>query len=144
MQNEGLIKLITNKEVHTTLFQMHLDKVSGPNKMSPEFYQKMCHIVGQDIIQVVKDFLPYESCLWALLIQILFLYQRIRTPSKWVIFDLFRYVTLCMRSYLKSLLTYWKLYYHSIFSTKHNIKIKFEIIKRWSKMRCWVVVEAIC
>ena len=44
-------------EVKTTLFQMGLTKTPGPNGMNALFYQKFWHIVGNDVTNVVLDFL---------------------------------------------------------------------------------------
>lgn len=40
VQNQELLKPISEEEVKKALFQMHPDKSPGPDGMSPAFYQK--------------------------------------------------------------------------------------------------------
>lgn len=55
-QNDVLLNPITDVEVKRSLFQMHPDKSSGLDGMTPAFYQKHWSIVGKDIIVIVKKF----------------------------------------------------------------------------------------
>uniref|UniRef100_A0A803PLI3 Reverse transcriptase domain-containing protein n=1 Tax=Cannabis sativa TaxID=3483 RepID=A0A803PLI3_CANSA len=48
--------LIHDDEVRKALFQMHPDKSPGPDGMTPGFFQKYWHVVGQDVISQVKQF----------------------------------------------------------------------------------------
>ena len=45
------------KEVRTAFFQMLPSKSPGPDGMSPFFFQKFWHIVGNDVIAIVLSFL---------------------------------------------------------------------------------------
>lgn len=45
-----------DEKVKRALFHMHLDKASGPDGMSPGFYQRYWSIVSEDIIRLVKNF----------------------------------------------------------------------------------------
>lgn len=56
-QNTELLFPVERNEVRTALFHMHLEKSPGPDGMSPGFYQKFWNIVGDDIVQIVKNFL---------------------------------------------------------------------------------------
>lgn len=38
---------------------MHPDKSPGPNGMSPDFYQRFWHIVGNDVVDVVRNFIEH-------------------------------------------------------------------------------------
>ncbi|XP_074336591.1 uncharacterized protein LOC141673749 [Apium graveolens] len=55
-QNIKLVKPVTNEEFKNALFQMHPDKAPGPNGMTPTFFQKNWQIVGNDVVNVVKEF----------------------------------------------------------------------------------------
>uniref|UniRef100_A0A803NXZ1 Reverse transcriptase domain-containing protein n=1 Tax=Cannabis sativa TaxID=3483 RepID=A0A803NXZ1_CANSA len=54
--NVALLQPVLEEEVRSVVFQMHLDKSSGPNGMAPAFYQKCWHIVGQDVVRLVQGF----------------------------------------------------------------------------------------
>lgn len=53
--NEELLTEFKAEKVWRALQQMHLRKASGPNGMSPIFYQKFWDIVGLDVVQCVLD-----------------------------------------------------------------------------------------
>ena len=61
--NESLVQPYTEEEVRTALFQMHPSKTPGPNGMSPFFFQKYWHIVGQDVTSAVLSSLHSGRCL---------------------------------------------------------------------------------
>ena len=46
-----------DEEVRLALFQMHLSKSSGPDGMSPFFFQKYWHVVGGDVTEAVLSVL---------------------------------------------------------------------------------------
>lgn len=54
--NEDLLKKNSESEVKHALFQMHPGKSPGSNGMTPAFFQKQWHIVGKDIIVLVREF----------------------------------------------------------------------------------------
>ncbi|XP_060959373.1 uncharacterized protein LOC133030597 [Cannabis sativa] len=60
-QNDVLIEPVTTEEIKKTLFQMHPDKSPGPDGMTPGFYQKFWHIVGDDIVKLVRTFFIDET-----------------------------------------------------------------------------------
>ncbi|KAL8092543.1 hypothetical protein AgCh_034709 [Apium graveolens] len=51
-----LLNDIEKQEVKQALFSMHPDKSPAPDGMSPGFYQKFWHIVGEDVYQSVQHF----------------------------------------------------------------------------------------
>lgn len=55
-QNLELVEEVTGEEVKKALFHMYPDKSPGPDGMSPGFYQKFWHILGGDIVNIVKQF----------------------------------------------------------------------------------------
>ena len=50
---QSLTQAYSEEEVKTALFQMHPSKAPGPDGMSPFFFQKFWHIVGQDVTAIV-------------------------------------------------------------------------------------------
>ncbi|XP_060972201.1 uncharacterized protein LOC133038159 [Cannabis sativa] len=56
VQNMHISAPVEESEVKKALFQMHPDKSSGPDGMSPGFYQKFWDVLRHDVVQLVKDF----------------------------------------------------------------------------------------
>ena len=52
-----LSKPYSTKEVKAALFQMGPTKAPGPDSMNALFYQKFWHIIGNEVIEAVLDFL---------------------------------------------------------------------------------------
>ena len=52
-----LLQRYNPEEVKQALFQMHPSKAPGPDGMSPFFFQKFWHIVGQDVTKAVLSVL---------------------------------------------------------------------------------------
>lgn len=65
-QNIELNKGVTREEVKFALFQMHPDKAPGPDEMTPAFFQKRWHIVGEDIYKLTKHFFSIGEVLHGL------------------------------------------------------------------------------
>lgn len=53
-QNDSMLADIVTDDVKNTLFHMQPDKSPGPDGMNPGFYQKFWHIVGKDIVDIIK------------------------------------------------------------------------------------------
>lgn len=51
--NRTLLMPFSGEEVHKALFQMHPSKLSGPDGLSPFFFQKFWHIVGRDVTKAI-------------------------------------------------------------------------------------------
>ena len=51
--NESLTYPYTADEVRLALFQMHPSKSPGPDGMSPFFFQKYWHIIGNDVTEAI-------------------------------------------------------------------------------------------
>lgn len=81
-QNEELLQPISNAEVKTALFQVHLDKSPGPDGMTPGFYQKHWSIVGPDVVNLVKDFFDTASIPQGLNETALVLISKKKCPTK--------------------------------------------------------------
>ena len=54
---QALVHPYTEEEVRNALFQIHPSKSLGPDGMSPFFFQKFWHIVGNDVTAAVLSFL---------------------------------------------------------------------------------------
>ena len=54
---EVLSSTFTAEEIKAALFQMGPTKAPGPDNMNALFYQKYWHVVGDDMIAAVLDFL---------------------------------------------------------------------------------------
>ncbi|XP_074325825.1 uncharacterized protein LOC141663875 [Apium graveolens] len=55
-QNRELLSAVTEKEVKNAVFNMHPDKASGPDGMTPAFFQKNWNTVGTEVVQMVRNF----------------------------------------------------------------------------------------
>ncbi|CAA7043010.1 unnamed protein product [Microthlaspi erraticum] len=56
-ENEILTQRVTEAEVRETLFMMNAEKAPGPDGMTALFFQRSWHIVKDDIITMVNNFL---------------------------------------------------------------------------------------
>ena len=56
---ETLSREFSAEEIKAALFQMGPTKALGPDGMNALFYQKFWHIVGNDVIAAVLDFLNF-------------------------------------------------------------------------------------
>ena len=54
---EVLLGEFTAEEVKVALFQMEPTKASRPDGMNALFFQKFWHIVGDDVVSAILDFL---------------------------------------------------------------------------------------
>ena len=52
-----LLQPYTLEEIKRALFQMHSSKSLGPDGMSPFFFQKYWHIVGNDVVRAILSVL---------------------------------------------------------------------------------------
>ena len=55
--NKHLLRLATEEEVKETLFMMHPEKASGPDGMTALFFQHSWHIIRNDLVEMVNNFL---------------------------------------------------------------------------------------
>ena len=55
--NQRLLRLATEEEVIQTLFMMHPEKAPGPDGMTTLFFQHSWHIIKDDLVEVVNNFL---------------------------------------------------------------------------------------
>lgn len=62
-QNNMLLQQVTVEEVKQALFQMNPNKAPGPDGMTSGFYQRYWHIVGSDIVDMVRNFYNSGSLL---------------------------------------------------------------------------------
>ena len=80
------------EEVRTTLFQM----APGPDGMNALFYQKYWHVVGNDVIAAVLDFLNSGIMIPDINYTHIVLIPKVKSPER--IFD-FRPISLCNAIY---------------------------------------------
>ena len=83
---------LTADEVRMALFQMGPTKALGPDGMNALFYQKFWHIVGDDVVCVVLDFLNNGNMLPKINHTNIVLLPKVKDPEK--MFD-FRQISLC-------------------------------------------------
>ena len=55
--NQHLLRLATEEEVKEALFMMHPEKASGPDGMTALFFQHSWHIIKNDLVEMVNNFL---------------------------------------------------------------------------------------
>lgn len=75
-------------EVKEALFQMHPDKALGPDGMTPTFFQKYWHIVGDDVHGLIVHFFNTWEILEGLNDTNLVLIPKKSNPIEWVIYVL--------------------------------------------------------
>ena len=51
--NANLTRTVTEKEIQTALFSMNPNKASGPDGMTPLFFQKFWSIVRPEVVQAI-------------------------------------------------------------------------------------------
>ena len=52
-----LLRLATEEEVKDALFMMHPEKAPGPDGMTTFFFQDSWHIIKNDLVEMVNNFL---------------------------------------------------------------------------------------
>ena len=55
--NQRLLRLATEEEVREALFMMHPEKAPGPDGMTALFFQHSWHIIKNDLVEMVNNFL---------------------------------------------------------------------------------------
>ena len=73
---------MTDEEVKYVIFKMKSDKAPGPNGYTAGFFQKMRHIVGNDVCAVVKSFFKSGRLLKEFNCTTITLVPKSNTPSK--------------------------------------------------------------
>ena len=57
--NQRLLRIATENEVREALFMMHLEKALGPDGMTSLFFQHSWHIIKNDLVEMVNNFLVF-------------------------------------------------------------------------------------
>ena len=55
--NQHLLRLATEEEVKEALFMMHPEKAPGSDGMTALFFQHSWHIIKNDLVEMVNNFL---------------------------------------------------------------------------------------
>ncbi|KAL3536251.1 hypothetical protein ACH5RR_004712 [Cinchona calisaya] len=79
--NYQLTKPVTELEVKTALFSMHPHKATGPDGMSPSFFQNYWHIINRDVVDAVKSFFHSAHMFKAVNETIITLIPKISSPT---------------------------------------------------------------
>lgn len=61
MDNENLIKAVSNKEIEDAIFDIAADKTLGPDDFPAEFFQKIWPIVGNFVCLALRVFFSLWS-----------------------------------------------------------------------------------
>ena len=59
--NQHLLRLATEEEVKEALFMMHPEKAPGSDGMTALFFQHSWHIIKNDLVEMVNNFLVSEE-----------------------------------------------------------------------------------
>ncbi|KAL0011169.1 hypothetical protein SO802_006277 [Lithocarpus litseifolius] len=89
---EVLLGEFTAEEVKEALFQMGPTKAPGPDGMNALFYQKFWHIVGDDVVSAILDFLNNGNMLPEINHTNIVLIPKVKNPQK---MSEFRPISLC-------------------------------------------------
>ena len=57
--NQRLLRITTENEVREALFMMHPEKAPGPDDMTTLFFQHSWHIIKDDLVDMVNNFLVF-------------------------------------------------------------------------------------
>lgn len=96
VMNEALTKEFTVVEIKTDVFAIHPEKAPGPYGMTALFYQKFWHILGPQVVAMVKDFITsgrFDPCLNEVNIFLIPKVEWSRSMKE------FRHISLCNVSY---------------------------------------------
>ena len=89
---EFLSSEFTAKEVKVALFQMGPTKAPGPDGMNAFFYQKFWHVVGNNVVLVVLDFLNNGNMIPDINHTNIVLIPKVKNPER---MSEFRPISLC-------------------------------------------------
>ena len=81
-RQEVLINEFSVEEIKAALFQMGPTKAPGSDGMNALFYQKFWHIVGNDVINVVLDFLNSSNMVPDINYTHIVLIPKVKFPEK--------------------------------------------------------------
>ena len=90
----------TADEIKAALFQMGPTKAPGPSGMNAPFYQKFWHVMGDNVVYTVLDYLNSSVMHLDINHTNILLIPKVKNLEKCLIFDLLVYVMLVTKSFL--------------------------------------------
>nr|KAJ0222221.1 hypothetical protein LSAT_V11C200063020 [Lactuca sativa] len=77
-----MVKVVTDEEIKSALFDINDDKAPGPDGFSAKFFKSMWAVIGNDFCQAVKEFFCNGKLLKEVNATVIALVPKIDTPGK--------------------------------------------------------------
>ena len=90
--NAMLVRPISEMEVRKIIFSLHRNKASGPDGMTPNFFQQFLCVIKDDLINAISSFFRSGHLLSAINGTIITLIPKMESP---MLVSQFRLISLC-------------------------------------------------
>ncbi|CAI9278120.1 unnamed protein product [Lactuca saligna] len=77
-----MVKIVSNEEIKTALFDIDDDKAPGPDGYSAKFFKSMWSIIGEDFCSAVKEFFANGKMLKEINSTVIALVPKVNSPGK--------------------------------------------------------------